>query len=275
MQKDGLFNHRPLREYSQAVKYTMRLAAVAASLFFTMVAGATISFNTTKLTYYPAPDNNGRGIGILVVPGGGYSFVSLDNEGRSSTDYLNAKGYDAWVLDYSTASTASTPLYPVPMEEALGAVNYIRSQSDVRLNKLGIWGYSAGGHLAAVTLTDPRADLDFGILGYPVISMDEAITHQGSRDNLLGDHPSKKLVDEMSAENRVTENTPPVFIYHSVDDETVPVQNALRFIGALMEKKRPYQALILPDAPHGIALGMDDPKRNWSPELDRFLTYSV
>ncbi|KAL5043636.1 hypothetical protein BDW71DRAFT_216166 [Aspergillus fruticulosus] len=257
----------------------MRLA-VAASLYplLTMVAGRPHghpSFNISKLAYYPAPENNGLGVAVLVLPGGGYSHVSLDREGTNSTTYLNAKGYDAWVLDYSTAETAPTPLYPVPLEEALGAVRYIRSQEQVKVDKLGIWGYSAGGHLAAVTVTNPEADLDFGILTYPVISMDAAITHNGSRTNLLGDNPPEKLVERMSAETRVTNKTPPIFIYHSANDATVPVENALRFIGALTEKSRPYQALILPDGEHGIALALDDPQRNWTPELDRFLAYSI
>lgn len=212
---------------------------------------------------------------MLVVPGGGYSFVSLDREGSNSTAYLNAKGYDAWVLNYSVAATAPTPLYPMPLEEALGAVRYIRQQPEVKVDKLGIWGYSAGGHLAAVTVTNPAADLDFGILTYPVISLDSAITHEGSRTNLLGDNPSPELVERLSAENRVTSETPPIFVYHSANDATVPVENTLRFISALTEKSRPYQTLIIPDGEHGIALALDDPQRNWSSELDRFLTYSI
>ncbi|KAL4923993.1 alpha/beta hydrolase [Aspergillus undulatus] len=259
---------------------SIAFAALAASLWPTMVASypyGNARFDTTKLAYYPAPENNGQGIGVLVVPGGGYSHVSLDREGSNSTTYLNARGYDAWVLNYSVAETSSTPLYPVPMEEALGAVRYIRAldKDKARVSKLGIWGYSAGGHLAAITVTDPSADLDFGILTYPVISMDAAITHEGSRVNLLGDNPPPELVEELSGENRVTSETPPIFVYHSANDATVPVENTLRFINALTEKSRPYQALILPDGEHGIALALDDPQRNWSSELDRFLTYSI
>jgi acetyl esterase/lipase len=225
------------------------------------------------LAYYPAPENNGLGVGVLVIPGGGYSHVSLEREGRNSTTYLNAKGYDAWVLNYSVATTSPTPLHPVPLDEALGAVRYIRSLN--KAVKLGIWGYSAGGHLAAITVTNPGAELDFGILTYPVISMDPAITHQGSRDNLIGTNPSPELVQSMSAENAVTDTTPPIFIYHSANDATVPVENSLRFLNAMTNHSRPYQALILPDGAHGIALALNDPKRNWSPELDRFMKYSI
>ncbi|KAL2858580.1 Alpha/Beta hydrolase protein [Aspergillus pseudoustus] len=235
-----------------------------------------INLDSTKLAYYPAPEPNGLGIGVLVVPGGGYSHVSLDREGSNSTLYLNTRGYDAWVLNYSVAETSPTPLYPVPLNEALCAAQHIRRTTPKsKLSKLGIWGYSAGGHLAAVTVTNPAAALDFGILAYPVISMDSAITHAGSRTNLLGDNPSPELVWQMSAENRVSNSTPPVFVYHSANDATVPVENTLRFIGAMTEHSRPYQALILPDGAHGIALALGDPERNWEGELDRFLTYSI
>ncbi|KAL3486539.1 Alpha/Beta hydrolase protein [Aspergillus germanicus] len=256
----------------------MRLPAIAASLF-TMAAASrpcrNITLDESKLAFYPAPENNGLGVAVLVLPGGGYSHVSLEREGSNSTTYLNARGYDAWVLNYSVAESSPTPLYPVPQNEALCAVHHIRTQTQVPVEKLGIWGYSAGGHLAAVTLTNEEADLDFGILAYPVISMDSAITHEGSRTNLLGENPSRKLVREMSAENRVSSTTPPTFVFHSANDATVPVENSLRFIGAMTEKARPYQALIIPDAPHGIGLAFDDPQRNWERELDRFLTYSI
>ncbi|KAL2817532.1 Alpha/Beta hydrolase protein [Aspergillus granulosus] len=258
----------------------MKLTTIAASLLVTMTAASrpcrNIRFDDSKLAYYPAPEPNGLGVGVLVVPGGGYSHVSLEREGSNSTLYLNTRGYDAWVLNYSVAETAPTPLYPVPLEEALCAAQHIRrTQPKSKLTKLGIWGYSAGGHLAAVTVTNPEANLDFGILAYPVISMDEAITHEGSRTNLLGENPSPELVEKMSAENRVTADTPPIFLYHSANDATVPVENTLRFIGAMTKKSRPYQALILPDGAHGIALALNDPVRNWEGELDRFLTYSI
>lgn len=179
------------------------------------------------------------------------------------------------MLNYTVADIAPTPLYPVPLEEALAAARYIRTQKEVEVTKLGIWGYSAGGHLAAITVTNPDSGLDFGILAYPVISMDLEITHNGSRTNLLGENPPRGLVERMSAENRVTEETPPIFVYHSADDATVPVENTLRFIGALAKKERPFQTLVIPDGAHGIGLAMDDPQRNWAPELDRFMQYSI
>jgi acetyl esterase/lipase len=233
------------------------------------------SFNASKLAFYPAQESNGRGIGVLVIPGGGYNNVSLDHEGSNSTLYLNERGYDAWVLDYSTASTAPTPLYPVPQNEAIEAIKYIRGLNKVQ--KLGIWGFSAGGHLAAVTITNPEVegDLDFGILTYPVITMDPTYTHGGSRTKLLGDDPSPELVELMSAEKRISSKTPPIFVYHSANDDAVPVENTLLFVQALSTNKVPFQSLILPDAPHANALAVNDPVRNWTPELDRWMKYSI
>jgi len=227
--------------------------------------------NDTSLRFYPAPDPNG--IGVLVVPGGSYQFVSLDYEGADTTAYLNERGYDAWVLNYSTADTAPTPLYPLPLEQGLAAVRHIRAQN--RVSKLGIWGYSAGGHLAAMTVTNPDANLDFGILAYPVITMDPEFTHQQSRTNLIGSDPSPELQLEASAETRVTESTPPIFLFHTSNDPAVPIQNALLFSDAMAAKKRKFQSLILPDGPHGICLALSDPILSWTPELERWMKYSI
>lgn len=230
-------------------------------------------FPSIDLTFYPAETPNNSSVGILVVPGGGYSHVSIGYEGANTTSYLNKRGYDAWVLNYSTTSNASAPLYPLPQNEALEAVRQIRAEG--RVEKLGIWGYSAGGHLSAVTVTHPDADLDFGILAYPVISMDEAFAHQGSRDNLIGTDPDEELVKAMSAENTVTSDTPPIFIFHTANDPTVPVMNTLVFVKALTEKEVPYSVLIIPDGEHGIALAEDDPERSWTGELERWMKYSI
>ncbi|CAH0021483.1 unnamed protein product [Clonostachys rhizophaga] len=231
------------------------------------------SLNSSRLVYYPAPKNNCRGIGFLVLPGGGYSYVSLPREGSNSTKYLNERGYDAWVLDYAAADKAPTPLYPAPQNEALEAVRYIRSLNKVK--KLGVWGYSAGGHLAATTVTNPEAELDFGILAYPVITMEEPLTHKGSRNNLIGENPSPELVEKLSAQNLVSESTPPIFLFHTANDATVPVENSILFIQSMIKYDRPFQSLILPKGSHGIGLAFDDPVLNWTSELDRWLQYSV
>ncbi|OHE92167.1 endo-1,4-beta-xylanase B [Colletotrichum orchidophilum] len=227
--------------------------------------------NTAQITYFPA--TNSTGTGVLVCPGGAYAYVSISNEGYTPAEFLNKIGIDAWVLDYTTVSNASAPLYPTPQNEALEALEYIRGQN--RTTKLGIWGFSAGGHLSAVTLTNPAARLDFGILAYPVITLEGNYTHIGSRDNLIGADASAELQHQLSAQNLVSATTPPTFLFHTLNDATVPVQNTLLFVEAMASYKRPTQVLILPDGPHALGLALDDPKRNWTAELARFLQYSI
>ncbi|KAF1979348.1 alpha/beta-hydrolase [Bimuria novae-zelandiae CBS 107.79] len=229
------------------------------------------SVNSSILTYHPSSSSNG--VGVLVLPGGGYSYTSMDKEGYQPAAWLNARGYDAWILDYATANNTKTPLYPLPQDQALEAVQQIRAKKTV--SKLGIWGFSAGGHLAATTVTNTSADLDFGILAYPVITMDPKHTHNGSRTNLLGANPSPELELEMSAEKRVSNSTPPVFLFHTANDKSVPIQNSLEFANAMASHARPFQALILPDGGHGLGLALSDPVRSWTDELERFLKYSI
>ncbi|RYP16155.1 hypothetical protein DL765_005292 [Monosporascus sp. GIB2] len=233
------------------------------------------------LAFYPAPKPNNTG--VLVIPGGGYGFVSLDYEGADTVRWLNSRGFDAWVLDYTTTCTAPAPLYPTPLEEAAEAVRQVRACN--RVTRLGIWGFSAGAHLAAMTLTradDVGALLDFAVLAYPVVSMssedndgDIVVAHLGSRRNLLGDGASPELQHQMSPHYAVGSRTPPVFIFHTANDPAVPVQNALLFAGAMARHARPFQLLVLPDGSHGLSLALDDPKLSWTGELERWLKYSI
>ncbi|OTA95820.1 hypothetical protein M434DRAFT_393463 [Hypoxylon sp. CO27-5] len=223
-----------------------------------------------KLDFYPAP-NPGR-TGVLVLPGGGYEFISMDNEGVEPAQWLNSHNIDAWVLSYTTAGESNpAPIFPAPQREALEAVRRIRASGSV--DKLGIWGFSAGGHLAAVTVTDPSAELDFAVLAYPVISMAAETTHEGSRRNLIGDgcEAGSDAENAMCAEKRVNENTPPTFLFHTANDDVVPVQNALGFAAAMAKYGRPFQILVLPDGPHGVGLALGDARLCWMGELERWL----
>jgi acetyl esterase/lipase len=221
-----------------------------------------------SLQFFPAKKPNNTG--VLLVPGGGYGYVSMVNEGLAPAAWLNERGFDAWVLCYTCADGNNTPpIYPAPLEEALDAVQKIRAES--RVCKLGIWGWSAGGHLAAITATTPGVELDFVVLAYPVISMEYPVTHSVSRTNLLGRDASPALVHEMSAHYRVSEATPPTFIFHTANDNSVPVQNSLLFAAAMAQYKRLFEIFVLPDGPHGIGMALDDPKLTWTAELDRWL----
>jgi len=220
------------------------------------------------LQFFPAQSPNKTG--VLVVPGGGYGFLALDHEGEQVARWLNERGFDAWVLSYTIASDdVPAPIYPRPQHEALRAIEDIRALN--RVEKLGIFGFSAGGHLSAITLTDAEASLDFGILAYPVISMEEGATHSGSKFNLLGPSPSDALENAMSAHTRVTFETPLVFLFHTANDDAVPVQNSLLFASAMAEYGLPFELLILPEGAHGVGLALEHPTASWTHELEYWL----
>lgn len=220
------------------------------------------------LQFFPSDKPNKTG--IMVLPGGGYAGLAISYEGVDVAHWLNERGFDAWVLSYTTASgQTQAPIYPTPQNEALDAIKQIRALG--RVSKLGIWGFSAGGHLSAVTVTTPEAHLDFGILAYPVISMEPGTTHAGSRHNLIGDNPDPALQKSMSAQNRVSLETPPVFLFHTANDPVVPVQNPLLFAMEMANHKRPFEMLILPDGPHGVGMALNDAKLTWTGELERWL----
>lgn len=226
-----------------------------------------------KLDFYPALYPNRTG--VLVLPGGGYDFISYEREGLAPARWLISRNMDAWVLSYATKSPAapdpSAPLSPTPQREALEAVRRIWASG--RLDRLGVWGFSAGGHLAAMIATDADAKLDFAILAYPVISMAADTTHARSRRNLLGDScPAGSEAEQaLCAEKRVGENTPPTFLFHTADDDAVPVQNTLGFAAAMARHKRPFGLLVLPSGPHGFGLALGDERWGWTGELERWL----
>lgn len=205
----------------------------------------------------------------------------LWTEGASAIKYFNQRGWDTWVLNYTTQLDRGTPsyplpLWPIPFDEGMDAVRRIRATNIIPAGgKLGVVGFSAGGHLASLLLTEPDIQLDFGVLAYSVISMEYPDTHNGSRYNLLGMNASAELAHELSTENRVSETTPPVFLFHTFTDPLVPVKNALLFADAMVDHGRPIQALILPQGGHGIHLANTDPEHSWRDELYRWLNEYV
>lgn len=216
-------------------------------------------------------------VGVLILPGGGYRHLATGHEGRDIAAWLGARGYDAWMLEYSVSSTAKAPLYPAPQNEALQALRSIRVQN--RVVKLGIWGFSAGGHLAATTAThsathEAAAKLDFAILAYPVISMQPGATHGGSRANLIGEKPDAALETALSAQNGVSAQTPPTFLFHTANDGAVPVQNALLFANALAAHGVPFELHVYEQGAHGVGLAPDDAiLSTWSARLEDWLEH--
>ncbi|EGU75103.1 hypothetical protein FOXB_14417 [Fusarium oxysporum f. sp. conglutinans Fo5176] len=246
---------RPAAYYAGAGRIEVKFVARVLVAFIS--DRDTMKLDIAKLTAFLAA--NSTGTGVLVCPGGGYSHVSIVKEGYTPAAYLNKLGIDAWVLDYTTTSNATAPIYPKPEDEVFAALKKIRHDNP-KIEKLGIWGFSAGGHLASTTLTNPKAGLDFGILAYPVITLEGNYTHIGSRDNLVGPNATAEELHDLSAQNLVSDTTPPTFLFHTFDDQAVPVQNTLMFAEAMAAHKRKAQVLILPDGPHGLGLALDDPQ---------------
>jgi acetyl esterase/lipase len=208
------------------------------------------------------------GAGMVVCPGGGYGGLA-PHEGAHYAMWLNELGISAFVLKYRLGSGGYR--HPVMLNDAARAVRYVRSKAaEWKLDpkKVGIIGSSAGGHLASTLLThfdagdlsaaDPvdrqSSRPDLGILCYPVITMGEK-THAGSKRNLLGDNPSPELVRLLSNELQVTKDTPPTFLFHTAEDQAVPVENSLLFAAALAKHGVPFALHVYPKGRHGIGLG--------------------
>jgi acetyl esterase/lipase len=230
--------------------------------------------NVPTLTAWPAP-KKANGTAVVVIPGGGYSGRATDHEGKQIAEWLNARGVSAFVLKYRTVneSKITPPLEPGPMLDVQRAIRTVRARAKeygIDPKRVGVWGFSAGGHLASTAAThfdsgkpdatDPidkeSCRPDFAILAYAVISMKEGVTHGGSRRNLLGDHPDPAKVDFYSNELHVTKDTPPTFLFHTAEDKAVPIQNSELFFAALKKNGVTTSELYTePKGPHGIGLG--------------------
>jgi acetyl esterase/lipase len=212
------------------------------------------------------------GTAVLIMPGGGYGYVVIDKEGRDVARWFNSIGVTAAVLKYRLPNTATHRFGPeVPLRDAQRALRFVRSQAEawgVRTDRIGAVGFSAGGHLASTlgtrfdagdpTSSDPVGRFscrpDFLILGYPVISMEPAITHAGSRQLLLGENPSAELVRRFSNELQVSSDTPPIFVFCAADDKTVSPENSLRFCRAAREAGVPAELHLFEQGGHGFSL---------------------
>jgi acetyl esterase/lipase len=220
------------------------------------------------LTIYLPPVAKATGTAVVVCPGGGYGALAVDHEGKSIADWLNEHGVAAFVLKYRLG-----PRYhhPAPLQDAQRALRIVRARAKewgVDPKKVGIWGFSAGGHLASTAAThfdDGKSDAadpiervscrpDFAILGYPVITLDGPYAHRGSRRNLLGDNPDPKLVESLCNDKQVTPQTPPTFLFHTNEDTGVPPENSILFYLALRKAKVPAELHIYEKGRHGVGL---------------------
>ena len=219
--------------------------------------------------------------GVIVCPGGGYQNLANNHEGRQVANWLNSLGIAAFVLKYRLG-----PRYhhPIELGDAQRAIRMVRSDAakyGVAPDRIGILGFSAGGHLASTAGThfdagkssdpDPIERVssrpDFLVLGYPVISFTTPYTHQGSRKNLLGDNPDPQVTENLSNELQVTPQTPPTFLFHTNEDKGVPAENSVLFYLALRKAGVPAEIHIFEKGPHGVGLALGDPALSMWPPL--------
>ena len=237
------------------------------------------------LAFYPAPKSDTPTAAVVVCPGGGYGGLA-SHEADPIAQWLNTFGVTGVVLRYRHA-----PRYrhPAPLQDAQRALRTLRANAkewNIDPDKIGILGFSAGGHLAATASTqfEPgRADAadpidrvgsrpSFSILLYPVITFSSDKKHAGSQKNLLGDDAPTTLVNSMSAERRVTNETPPAFLFHTVDDAGVMVENSLLYAAALRENGVPYEMHLYEHGRHGVGLAQDDPAlQTWPMLCERWM----
>lgn len=227
---------------------------------------------TPSITVYKADKPNG--VAIIMCPGGGYARLAMNHEGHDMAPWLNAQGITYIVLKYRMPNGH----YEVPLSDAEQAIRLVRQHAkewNIRPDRIGIMGASAGGHLAASLATlysSNETRPNFQVLFYPVISMVPGVTHGGSRQNLLGNNPSQELEDKYTLEKQVNAHTPQAFIMLSADDGAVPPANGIHYFEALLQHQVPATLHVYPTGGHGW--GFRDAftyKRQWTGELEKWL----
>jgi acetyl esterase/lipase len=238
----------------------------------------------TLTPYIPAA--NPTKTAVVIAPGGGYQHLAFAKEGTDVAQWLNARGVAAFVLKYRLG-----PRYhnPIELDDAQRALRTVRANADkygIAPDHIGMWGFSAGGHLTASAGTnfdagkpdspDPierqSSKPDFLILAYPVITMSDPYAHTGSRKFLLGDNPTEADLQLMSPELHVTPLTPPTFLFSTTDDKTVPVMNSVLFYSALVKAGVPAEMHIFQHGAHGSGLAPANPQlRVWTDLLIKWM----
>ena len=249
-------------------------------------AQGSASEDIPTLTIYQLPGQNQSKSAVIVLPGGGYLHLAFDYEGTQIAEWLNAHGLSAFVLKYRLGPKYH---YPVELWDAQRAIRYVRAHAaefGIEPNHLGVWGFSAGGHLAATAGThfdngdthtsDPidrqSSRPDFLILAYPVITFEPPYAHLGSLHALLGDKPDPVLVRSLSNESQVSSRTPPTFLFHTTEDQVVPVENSVQFYLALRKSGIPAEMHVYLKGRHGVGLAPNDPVlRTWPDHLAAWL----
>jgi acetyl esterase/lipase len=237
------------------------------------------------LTHYPAPAATATRAAVVVCPGGGYQILAAGHEGVDIAKRLNAMGVTAFVLKYRLKEYG----HPAPLQDVLRAIRIVRSRASefgVAPDRIGVLGFSAGGHLAATaaTLYDApegrtgapldavSARPDFAVLVYPVITFKGPHAHAGSRRNLIGESPDPTLVERVSPELQVTAATPPAFLVHTAEDKGVPLENSVLFYQAIRAAGGSAELHLYERGPHGFGLGQNlGPASDWPARLETWM----
>lgn len=233
------------------------------------------------LTVFAPPKEKANGTAIIICPGGGYEHLAYAHEGVATAKWLNEIGITAFILKYRLPSDLIMKDKSVgPLQDAQEAMRIVRRNAkewNINPGKIGIIGFSAGGHLASTLCTHYNDEVynadttsarpDFSILLYPVISMKPDITHKGSRKNLLGSNPTKTEIENFSNDLQVNKNTPPAFIVLAENDKSVPVQNSINYFLALKKFNIPAELHIFQTGGHGFGLGKKGETESYWPEV--------
>ena len=238
------------------------------------------------LTLFLADSKTANGTSVVICPGGGYDHLAINKEGYKIAKWFNGLGISAFVLKYRLPSDLIMAEKSIgPLQDAQEAIRIIRRNAvkwHLDSNKIGIMGFSAGGHLAAtlstqfnekvyIPIDNTTARPDFSILIYPVISMQDRIAHQGSKRNLLGTTPSIDKIEKYSNEKRVDSLTPKTFLVHATDDKSVSVENTINYYLALKQNHIPAEMHIYENGGHGFGLGVQETNINWPNACEKWL----
>lgn len=215
-----------------------------------------LNISEARMLAFPAPKEKANGTAVLICPGGGYAGLSVIKEGEEVAKWFNELGVTAFVLYYRMPNGH----WQIPLNDVHTAFSIIHTRAkewNINTKKIGIMGFSAGGHLASTAGTHFKTKTErpaFMILGYPVVTMNKELTHGGSRKNLLGENPTDEMVKLYSNELQVTRKTPPTFMVHAKDDKAVPLANSEQLLVALKSKKVPAELHVFDEGGHGFGM---------------------
>lgn len=248
--------------------------------------GRVSAVSVPTLTLYKPKVASPQRSAVVICPGGGYGMLAVGHEGEDVAKVLNSFGVTAFVLKYRLPNDSIMKDKSIgPLQDAQRAMQIVRERAaewNLDTSKIGIMGFSAGGHLASTLSTHFDKEVidnpkhtslrpDFSILIYPVISFSDELTHMGSRNNLIGKSPSAEMVKLYSNELQVTKNTPPAFLVHSADDRAVPVTNSIRYYEALLKNGTLGEMLLYPNGGHGYGMNNKTTEDKWTDNLKNWL----